>query len=532
MRIPAALQPESGSVSIRYLPPCGTRRPAGEQAPASLPRTRINFAPALNRYECIRLASFRRIAPTLALLLLALHSFACGPDVATRLAARVLKEHRNKASVRPAPEAGSIRIRLSPAQPEGGEGGSAQIEWAGPRYRETVTSAGVSTVRGIQAGKAFFVDEDGVTRVGSEPMLAELITRSYFWRRAYLFDDQERAKLALGPADDATVSVQLRPRGGNPLRLVFGRKTGALETVLSPRFHLQFRSARMFRDLSRRPVDGEILWTGLPTRRLPDPSVGGWHGRFSQSFAEVELGRTNSGIWIPAKISGNSAHLAIDADVDGPLRLSPELAHRSGLTGRRDVFGRLLAQNATLEIGSLAMPGLCVEIVEPSMSGTDAAAGGTLFAETVIEIDPSATKFRVNDPSRWVPPEGFGRNVLDDDGDLPVALLFRSGQRLRLRAGVPSTSPIVLPTSTAEKLRIDLGSPALEGLVWGTLRLPPLPVRLESAGFDPEWGDDGAIGFPLLLRFHVFVDMPHRWIYLRPLDLAPSAGARRRSSDA
>jgi hypothetical protein len=452
----------------------------------------------------------------MALLLLAgLLTSACGADSSTRLAGRVLEDHRQKARVRPLSAAGSIRLRLSPTGPAGGEGGSAEIEWAGGRYRETVTSAGVSTVRGIQAGKAFLIDEDGVTRVGSEPMLAELVTRSYFWRRAYLFEDRQRAKLSLGPTDEKTVSVRLRPLGGNDLRLVFDRRTGALTSVSSPRLHLVFESPIRFRDLAPRAAVGEIVWTGLPTRRLPDPVVGGWRGQFSQPAAEAELSQAGGGISIEAQISGVPAHLSIDAGQTGPLRISSKLAKRAGLSGRRDVFGRLLAGGATLEIGALAMTSLHAEIDDPGVPGIDAVAGGTLYREAVVEIDPSGGRFRLHDPARWVVPEGFGRNVLDDDGDVPVAILFRSGRHVRLRAGTRASVALLMSAEAAPQYGLDPKDPVLSGLVWGTLRLPPLPVRLETSGLDPDWGDDGSIGFPLLLQFHVFVDMPRRWIYVR-----------------
>lgn len=480
------------------------------------PPARRSFGGGLNRYERIRLAAFGRAAAFALPLLTGFLSGSCGPDAATRLAGRVLEDHRKKAPARPLPPAGSIRIRLSPAGPVGAEGGTAEIEWAQTRYRETVTSAGVSTVRGIQAGKAFFTDEDGVTRVGSEPMLAELVTRSYFWRRAYLFADRERAKLSLGPVDEATVSVRARPRGGNELRLLFDRRTSALKGVVSPRFRLEFEGPNRFRELAPHPAVGDITWSGLPTRRLPDAAVGGWHGQFAQPAAEAELSRTDAGISIPALISGVPARLAVDADAEGPLRISSDLAKKAGLAGRRDLFGRVLAEGATLEVGPLAMPSLHVEIADPGPPGIDAVAGGPLYRETVVEIDPRERRLRLHDPARWVAPEGFGRNVLDDDGNVPVALLFRSGRRLRLRAGVRDAAALVLPVESASELGLDAGAATLQGLVWGTLRLPPLPVHLATSGFDTDWGDAGAIGFPLLLRFHVFVDMPHRWIYVKP----------------
>jgi hypothetical protein len=470
----------------------------------------------LNRYESIRLWPSARRGAALLLAVAALALGACDRETATRLARRVLEGHRLREAERPLPEAGSIRARLTSADPAG-EGGSLEIEWEGARYRETVTSAGVSTVRGIQGGKAFLVDEDGITRVVSEPVLAELITRSYFWRRAYLFEDRERAKLSLGPTDDRTVSVVLRPRGGNELRLVFDRRSDALRRVVSPRFELAFESPASFRDLSRRDVAGEITFTGLPTRRLPDPVVGGWRGRFGEPAAKAEIFEKGEVISIPATISGVPARLAIDADIDGPLRLSPALAGKAGLAGRRDVFGRRLAGAATLQIGSFAMTPLTVEIAEPGGAGIDAVAGGTLYRETVVEIDPASRLLRLHDPDRFVPPEGFGRNLLDDDGNRPAAILFRSGRRLRLRAGTPEPAPLALAAAVARKLGLETTEATLPGLVWGTLRLPPVPVRVEPSGFDPDWGDHGAIGISMLWRFHAFLDMPHRWIYLKPV---------------
>jgi hypothetical protein len=497
---------------------------ASKRSPPPKARVDQSFAGAtlgregrLNRSERIRLAASWRTLAILLLLTAGLLPSGCGPDAWNRVAGRILEDYRKRAAVRPLAPAGSIRVRLSPAEPSGGEDGTAEIEWTATRYRETVISAGVSTVRGIQGGKAFFTDEDGVTRVGSEPMLAELVTRSYFWRRAYLFEDHERARLSPGPSDERTVSLRLRPLGGNELLLVFDRHTSALKSVVSPRFRLEFESPIRYRDLSTRPVAGEIAWTGLPTRRLPDPSVGGWHGTFSQPFAEAKISRADGGITVAARISGVPARLSIDADASGPLRISPEIAKKAGLTSRRDVFGRLLVPGVTLEIGSLTLASLHAEIGATGAPGIDATAGGPLYRETVVEIDPSSEKLRLHDPANWVAPEGFGRNPLDDDGDVPVAILFRSGARVRLRAGTPSASALRLPTPPSGQDEATLADPTFSGLVWGTVRLPPLPVRWETARFDPDWGDHGAIGYPLLLRFHVFFDMPHRWAYVRPL---------------
>jgi hypothetical protein len=488
----------------------GSAAEAGAERHGGLGPRPIPASPGrLNR--SVRTPLAFRCAAAAAILL----AGACGREAPARVAGRVLEHYRKTAALRPRPEAGSVRLRLAPVEASGDGSGTAEIEWEGRRYRETVASAGATTVRGIQGNKAFFIDEDGVTRVGSEPMLAELVTRSYFWRRAYLFEDHERAKLSLGLMDAATSSVSVRPLGGDDLVLVFDREGDSLLRAEAPRLRLEFDGPSRFRDTSRRPVAAEIAWNGLPTRRLPDPVVGGWLGQFSEPSAEATLTGGSAGVSLPAEVAGLPVRLAIDADVDGPLRISPDAARRAGLAGRRDIFGRLLAGGVSLKIGPLSMSPLFVEIADSGEEGIDAVAGGTLFRETVVEVDPKAGRIRFHDPASWVVPAGFARSVIDDDGNVPVSILFRSGRRLRLRTGTRTAAPLELAARTAAELGLDRDSP-LSGLVWGTLRLPPVPTRVAGAGFDPEWGDDGALGWPLVKQFHVFVDLPHRWIYVRP----------------
>ena len=114
--------------------------------------------------------------------------------------------------VRPAP---AKQFAAIPSSASAAETGFAEIAWEPNRYRERVSSAGFTTERGIQGGKAYATDEDGYTRVVSEPVLAELQARSYFWRRGWLFQDRERARLSLAPAEAASVSVRLALVAGN-----------------------------------------------------------------------------------------------------------------------------------------------------------------------------------------------------------------------------------------------------------------------------------------------------------------------------
>src|SRR5206468_10909286 len=135
-------------------------------------------------------------------------SIGCRLDSERRMAERILDRYRRSAAAKPLPLSHVIRMKLRSASGSAAEAGFAEIAWEPNRYRERVSSAGFTTERGIQGGKAYATDEDGYTRVVSEPVLAELQARSYFWRRGWLFQDRERARLSLAPAEAASVSVR------------------------------------------------------------------------------------------------------------------------------------------------------------------------------------------------------------------------------------------------------------------------------------------------------------------------------------
>jgi hypothetical protein len=58
---------------------------------------------------------------------------------------------------------------------------------------------------------------------------------------------------------------------------------------------------------------------------------------------------------------------------------------------------------------------------------------------------------------------------------------------------------------------------AADKLRWGILELPELSVVRDPNPAAVNWGDDGKIGFAMLLRFHSHLDLTHRWIYVQPL---------------
>ncbi|MFN2384840.1 MAG: hypothetical protein ABR576_00875 [Thermoanaerobaculia bacterium] len=466
-----------------------------------------------------RRATARRPTPAIAAAVAACAALASCRDSSAELARRILDRYRTAAAVKPLPVSGVIQLRLSslgsasdPAE------GRTEIAWENDRYRETVSSAGVTTIRGIQGGKAFLTDEDGVTRVGSEPMLRELLTRAYFWRRGYLFEDRMQAKLRLGPAEEGTVSVDLHPHGGNPLRLKFRRSDGRLAAAVSPRFHLEFGAAASFRDESvpKAPVGAEVARVDLPTGILPDPEVGGSRAEFPASEGAALGGGSGTPV-LSGLIDGLPVRVALDAGADGPLRISPEVAQRLGLAFRRDVFGRDLARNVRLELPGLTQPSLTAERARQIREGADAAVGAAVFRDAVVELDPKGGKLRFHDPEKWVVPENLSRIIVDDDGNRPVATLFREGEQVRVTIGAETgRADLVLAPAAARRVEIPEKATAATGFRWSGLELDSLPLRIDPEQFFPDWGDDGRMGWKVLRRFRMFLDMPHRWVYLTP----------------
>jgi hypothetical protein len=439
----------------------------------------------------------------------------CGERNQVRLARRILEDHRARARVKPLPAAQVLRLQLRSRSGRGT--GTETIEWHDSNYRETVSSACWKTIRGIQAGREYFSDEDGVTRVSAEPLLHELVTRFYFWRRAYLFDDQERARVELGPADGASVSVKVTPRGGNPLLLTFDRRDLRLLSARARHFDFVFSSPTRLRDSSRResPIDVEILWSGLPTGVLADTASGGWTGRWSGKPQPVALSRRGRALTLRAHVSGEDVTLALDAAVDGPLRVRESLADRLKIAFTPDVFDRQVARGANLEIGDVSFPSLVVERTDSLPEGIDAAAGGTVFRETVVEIDPESVSLRLYDPARWVIPEGFFRALVDDDGNRPAAILQRKGIVLRLLGPTATAGTLVLTPEAARRLGLSGQTSRISGLHWGGAAMTDLSVSLGSDSV-ADFGEDGRFGWDLALAFHVFIDLPHRWAYLKP----------------
>ena len=490
-------------------------------APVPGPRTLPPGAGSETRNA--RIPILQSQARLLAVLSILFTATACRSDAT--LARRILDAHRHASGVRPLAGSQVIRLALSAAGATPAEGGTEQIEWDAHAYRETISSAGVTTVFGIQGGKAYFTDEDGVTRVVSEPILAELTTRSYFWRRGYLFEDGERAGVALGPADASQVSLRLAPRQGNPLTLTFDRRSMQLVAARSPGLAIDFQSLTRWRMGSRRgaPVNVEHRHTGLPINQIQDAVAGGWSSHWAQPAVEAPLlGSRAAEVTVAGSVGAQTGVIAIDSAVDGPVRIRPAMAGRLALRVRTDVFGRRIARGGPVAIGGWSEPDVLLEVSDAIPPGADASLGAALFREAAVEYDRDGRKIRLLDTEHWVRPEGYYRAVLDDDGDRPVAILKKGRELLRLLAGTATPTALTVARESAQRLGFPPDARSAEGLHWGPAPLPPLDLVQQDAGFDPASGDDGRLSAHFLLRFQAIIDMPHRWAYLKPEAGAPN----------
>ena len=294
---------------------------------------------------------------------------------------------------------------------------------------------------------------------------------------------------------------------------------GDLVAARSPRFRLEYREPRRLTAASRpgAPVEEEISSITLPVDQLADTQAGGWSARWAAPSAETPLLRIGRFVGLDAALGGAPVRIALDSNADGPPRVRAEVAHRLGLSPRLDVLGRRLARAGPLEVATLSFPALWVLVSDDIPEGADAMAGGVFFRETVVEIDPGESRVRFHDPARWTAPPGYFRGLLDDDGDRPVAILRQGSGTLRLRAGTGSAPGLLLSPDSARRMELSAPGSVAGQLRWGTATLPLAPVTVDSAVFDSEWGDDGSLGFDVLLHFRVFWDMPRRWAYLRPL---------------
>jgi len=201
-----------------------------------------------------------------------------------------------------------------------------------------------------------------------------------------------------------------------------------------------------------------------------------------------------------------------------------------------------VASEVQITIGSLRLEGLTTQVLD--LSGLEKYAwhplsvvlGEDVFRRAIVDIDPADDTIAFHAPSSFQAPAGATRLALGRAGGLRVVdvgiedgplipLVFDLGsgvpvtlapaywrKHLDLRSRPTSTSLAAGVGGTKESVTCTLSPVQLAGVL-----LASVPAALESEpAAEVNAGALGTLGFPVLRRFHLFVDDAHNCLYLVP----------------
>ena len=293
-----------------------------------------------------------------------------------------------------------------------------------------------------------------------------------------------------------------------------------------------------------------VLWTGgcsaTPVARTrPKASFGG--GASSARVAMDDWGGKLVGI--PVTVNGVSADALLDT---GATRSVLEKAFAEGLQvplgGRcfaSGVAGRQTGRTASglrLAVGDFRLDGLEVWVLDLSHAEdivgrrVPVVLGEDLFAQAVVEVDPAAHVVGIHDPERFAPPPGALRVALTETGGFRLLeVSLEGGPPVPVLLDLGSAAPITLHPDYW-RTHLPLGDRAVSttlgtgvggsreagkctlsslGIAGVTLTGVPADLETERPTRLPA-GASGFLGFPVLSRFHFFVDYPHQALWLVP----------------
>ena len=254
-------------------------------------------------------------------------------------------------------------------------------------------------------------------------------------------------------------------------------------------------------------------------------------------------------IGLPVEINGVATGALLDSGSERTV-LDAGFAKRVGVrptgealaTGIAGSESGQVATGVDITMGSLRLEGLTTQVLD--LSGLEKYAGRPLsvvlgedvFRRTIVDIDPADDTIAFHAPASFRAPAGATRLALGKAGGLRVVdvaiedgplipLLFDLGsgipvtlapaywrQHLDLRSRATSTSLAAGVGGTKESVTCTLRSVQLAGVL-----LASVPAALESEpAVEVHAGTLGTLGFPVLRRFHLFVDDAHDALYLVP----------------
>lgn len=272
----------------------------------------------------------------------------------------------------------------------------------------------------------------------------------------------------------------------------------------------------------------------------------------------LEMERVRDLIVVPIEVSG-SPPLSFVLDSGTPtstlndLRLARELNLRTRYVGRALGFAGkqvsvLVAPDVSIRHGGtellrteLAIHHVRSQLVELGGLQLDGLLGGELFAKFVVEIDPDAELVRLHDPAKFRVPEGASRVrlrlergvalvradvmnaedqrvrvdlLLDTGSETVVGLLSDSNPRLRAPDSAEQVRVVGVGGAAKARVgsvrRLEVGDVVVEDAHAAFFEGPSLPSQLRIARLN------GVLGARFLLRYHTWIDYPHRQLLLIP----------------
>ncbi len=291
----------------------------------------------------------------------------------------------------------------------------------------------------------------------------------------------DRNTLELIVAGRRGATLHLDPLGRLPTELTFGRGSGGLRRLvladwLDP---LGFPIAHR---VELRDESGLVA-----TWRTE--SVTAEAGSFSAPAPPADTTFLDPQIGLPARLAGARILVEVRAETEeagwwlvdtgaGSSAVSPALADRLGwptigaatLIGAGGRTSRGLRRSGLVTVGPLEVQGL--PMVEAEVSDLSLALGvpvsgvlgADILARCVLDLDFTAGRARMIDPSLWVPPPGAA--PVTTDGVVPVLQArFAPGHTGRLRLDTGSNDTVTFHGPTVRRLGLATGRDDLKTVV-------------------------------------------------------------------
>jgi hypothetical protein len=447
------------------------------------------------------------------------------------------------------------------------------VDIKGGRSYLTYEFGDTKGVQGFDGSRAWSREGDAPARTEISTVSRELaVNAAYRDRLAFWFPERARGKIEYKERASIGVTgydvVRITPEGGRPFDFWINRDTGLIDRLVEPEAvetrtetYSDFREVQgvkvPFRVQSTRSADvrtDEIVTVALLEYDVPLAGI-----EFAPSglaAAEYRFPDGRKSVTVPIEIHNGHVYVRAKLDGKGPFLLVfapgatnvvvPEVARAIGASVETPAPGGLPPSVgvATFDIGGLVLANTRF-FVSATQSAARRAEGVTIDGMTGLELlqrfparidyaastltfyDPDA--FRYEGAARAQPLELLGTfplvaaSIAGIEGTFGLDLGANTSVMLaepfwkanqldeKLHAGAELTVDPSAGTAKARAAR----APALE-VAGATIREPVTQLASASSGLYAQEGFAGTLGYGVLRRFAVILDVPRGRIYLEP----------------